>query len=216
MIFLAYFNKKLLIDFLLFSTSGPKQRHHHIEEKKPIATLEAGLTLPKQYEREFPADLIATPIEDLDKYYEETGRAVSFVAFSFDESWAVLNQYYSINTIDSTISFEIFESIAQTELTFSPCSPQTFMVVSKNKDIFRFSAAKAMYLLDPFNPIRRVALYMLVHPFFSFLVIVTILTVGFFEFFSLSKHMQKIPYLPPMTCLLIYLIFLLTLSSPPQ
>ena len=49
------------------------------------------------------------------------------------------------------------------------------MVVSKNKDIFRFSAAKALYLLDPFNPIRRVALYMLVHPFFSFLVIVTIL-----------------------------------------
>lgn len=50
------------------------------------------------------------------------------------------------------------------------------MVVSKSKDIFRFSASKSLYLLDPFNPIRRVAIYMLVHPFFSFLVIITILT----------------------------------------
>lgn len=32
-----------------------------------------------------------------------------------------------------------------------------------------------MYLLDPFHPVRRVAIYMLVHPLFSFLVIVTIL-----------------------------------------
>lgn len=48
-------------------------------------------------------------------------------------------------------------------------------MVSKGKDIFRFSATKALWILDPFNPIRRVAIYMLVHPMFSFLVIVTIL-----------------------------------------
>lgn len=52
---------------------------------------------------------------------------------------------------------------------------QTFVVVSKGKDIFRFSATKSLFVLDPFNPIRRVAIYMLVHPWFSFLVIVTIL-----------------------------------------
>lgn len=52
---------------------------------------------------------------------------------------------------------------------------QTFVVISKGKDIFRFSAAKAMWLLDPFNPIRRVAIYILVHPLFSFFIIVTIL-----------------------------------------
>lgn len=52
---------------------------------------------------------------------------------------------------------------------------QTFVVVSKGKDIFRFSASKAMWLLDPFNPIRRVAIYILVHPYFSFFIIVTIL-----------------------------------------
>lgn len=48
-------------------------------------------------------------------------------------------------------------------------------MISKSKDIFRFSATKSVWLLDPFNPIRRVAIYMLVHPLFSFLVIVTIL-----------------------------------------
>lgn len=52
---------------------------------------------------------------------------------------------------------------------------QTFVVISKGKDIFRFSASKSLYLLDPFHPVRRVAIYMLVHPLFSFLVIVTIL-----------------------------------------
>ncbi|XP_073830176.1 sodium voltage-gated channel paralytic isoform X14 [Musca autumnalis] len=52
----------------------------------------------------------------------------------------------------------------------------TFVVISKGKDIFRFSASKAMWLLDPFNPIRRVAIYILVHPLFSLFIITTILT----------------------------------------
>ncbi|XP_044252156.1 sodium channel protein para isoform X31 [Drosophila takahashii] len=51
----------------------------------------------------------------------------------------------------------------------------TFVVVSKGKDIFRFSASKAMWMLDPFNPIRRVAIYILVHPLFSLFIITTIL-----------------------------------------
>ncbi|XP_065366017.1 sodium channel protein para isoform X8 [Calliphora vicina] len=51
----------------------------------------------------------------------------------------------------------------------------TFVVVSKGRDIFRFSASKAMWLLDPFNPIRRVAIYILVHPLFSLFIITTIL-----------------------------------------
>ncbi|XP_058055246.1 sodium channel protein para isoform X5 [Anopheles bellator] len=52
---------------------------------------------------------------------------------------------------------------------------RTFVVVSKGKDIFRFSASNALYVLDPFNPIRRVAIYILVHPLFSFFIITTIL-----------------------------------------
>ncbi|KAJ8937407.1 hypothetical protein NQ314_011893, partial [Rhamnusium bicolor] len=51
----------------------------------------------------------------------------------------------------------------------------TFVVVSKGKDIFRFSATNALWILDPFNPIRRVAIYILVHPLFSFFIITTIL-----------------------------------------
>lgn len=52
---------------------------------------------------------------------------------------------------------------------------QTFVVISKGKDIFRFSATDAMWMLDPFNPIRRVAIYILVHPLFSLFIITTIL-----------------------------------------
>lgn len=52
---------------------------------------------------------------------------------------------------------------------------QTFVVISKGKDIFRFSATNALWLLDPFNPIRRVAIYILVHPLFSLFIITTIL-----------------------------------------
>lgn len=53
---------------------------------------------------------------------------------------------------------------------------QTFVVVSRGKDIFRFNATDAMWLLDPFNPIRRVAICILVHPLFSLFIITTILT----------------------------------------
>ncbi|KAL0119390.1 hypothetical protein PUN28_007715 [Cardiocondyla obscurior] len=52
---------------------------------------------------------------------------------------------------------------------------RTFVVISKGKDIFRFSATKAMWMLDPFNPIRRVAIYILVHQLFSLFIITTIL-----------------------------------------
>ncbi|XP_044765573.1 sodium channel protein para isoform X3 [Coccinella septempunctata] len=51
----------------------------------------------------------------------------------------------------------------------------TFVVISKGKDIFRFSATNAMWMLNPFNPIRRVAIYILVHPLFSLFIITTIL-----------------------------------------
>ncbi|XP_045484127.1 sodium channel protein para isoform X36 [Pieris rapae] len=51
----------------------------------------------------------------------------------------------------------------------------TFVVISKGRDIFRFSATDALWMLDPFNPIRRVAIYILVHPLFSLFIITTIL-----------------------------------------
>ncbi|GFR16709.1 sodium channel protein para [Trichonephila clavata] len=86
--------------------------------------LEAGMPLPKMLLNVLTPDVVATPLEDIDKYYE---------------------------------------------------NKRTFVVISKGKDIFRFSATNALYLLSPFNPIRRVAIYILVHPVFSFFVITTIL-----------------------------------------
>ena len=38
--------------------------------------MEQGLPIPRALERNFPSDLIATPIEDIDPYYED--QPVSF------------------------------------------------------------------------------------------------------------------------------------------
>ena len=43
---------------------------HAHDTLKPDPMLEAGLPLPRALQREFPPELIATPIEDIDKYYE--------------------------------------------------------------------------------------------------------------------------------------------------
>ncbi|NXJ79951.1 SCN2A protein, partial [Trogon melanurus] len=56
---------------------------------------------------------------------------------------------------------------------------KTFIVLNKGKAIFRFSATSALYILTPFNPIRKIAIKILVHsyPFFLFMLIMcTILT----------------------------------------
>ena len=52
---------------------------------------------------------------------------------------------------------------------------RTFIVVSNSNAILRFSAHRAMYLLSPFHPIRRIAIRVLSHPIFSLIVILTIL-----------------------------------------
>ncbi|XP_051480256.1 sodium channel protein type 1 subunit alpha isoform X1 [Apus apus] len=53
---------------------------------------------------------------------------------------------------------------------------KTFIVLNKGKTIFRFSATPALYLLSPFNIIRRIAIKILVHSLFSILIMLTILT----------------------------------------
>ncbi|GAB6019017.1 hypothetical protein CHUAL_000648 [Chamberlinius hualienensis] len=102
----------------------PPKDDEFVDEPQPDPIFEAAMTLPSALANELPPELTATPLEDIDKFYQ--------------------NQ-------------------------------PTFMVISKGKDIFRFSATNAMFILSPFNPIRRVAIYILVHPLFSFFVIVTIL-----------------------------------------
>ncbi|XP_063174311.1 sodium channel protein type 2 subunit alpha isoform X2 [Candoia aspera] len=53
---------------------------------------------------------------------------------------------------------------------------KTFIVLNKGKAIFRFSATSAVYLLTPFNPVRKIAIKILVHSLFSMLIMCTILT----------------------------------------
>ncbi|XP_069081364.1 sodium channel protein type 2 subunit alpha [Pleurodeles waltl] len=53
---------------------------------------------------------------------------------------------------------------------------KTFIVLNRGKAIFRFSATSALYILTPFNPLRRVAIKVLVHSMFSMLIMFTILT----------------------------------------
>ncbi|CAF1120007.1 unnamed protein product [Adineta ricciae] len=51
-----------------------------------------------------------------------------------------------------------------------------FLVINSSKTIFRFSSTPALFLLSPFNWIRRVAIRLLTHSLFSTVVILTILT----------------------------------------
>nr|6NT3_A Chain A, Sodium channel protein type 9 subunit alpha, Sodium channel protein PaFPC1, chimeric construct [synthetic construct]6NT4_A Chain A, Sodium channel protein PaFPC1,Sodium channel protein type 9 subunit alpha,Sodium channel protein PaFPC1 [synthetic construct] len=52
---------------------------------------------------------------------------------------------------------------------------KTFVVVTKAGDIFRFSGEKSLWMLDPFTPIRRVAISTMVQPIFSYFIMITIL-----------------------------------------
>lgn len=43
--------------------------------------------------------------------------------------------------------------------------PQTFIVLNKGKTIFRFSATPSLYILSPFNLLRRIAIKILIHSY---------------------------------------------------
>ncbi|XP_034550388.1 sodium channel, voltage-gated, type I-like, alpha [Notolabrus celidotus] len=55
------------------------------------------------------------------------------------------------------------------------CNQKTFVVVNKGNFIFRFNAAPALYLLSPFNLLRRISMTILVHSLFSMVIMCTIL-----------------------------------------
>ena len=40
-------------------------------ERRPEPMMEQGLPIPRALERNFPAELIATPIEDIDPFYRD-------------------------------------------------------------------------------------------------------------------------------------------------
>ncbi|KAM6904663.1 sodium channel protein type 4 subunit alpha B [Xenentodon cancila] len=55
-------------------------------------------------------------------------------------------------------------------------SKKTFIVLSKGNILYRFNADPACYLLDPFNPLRLVAIRILIHSYPYLFIMVTILT----------------------------------------
>lgn len=52
----------------------------------------------------------------------------------------------------------------------------TFMVLNKNRIIFRFNAASIIGTLSPFNTIRRTTIKVLIHPWFRLLILLSVLT----------------------------------------
>uniref|UniRef100_A0A3B4ARS1 Sodium channel protein n=1 Tax=Periophthalmus magnuspinnatus TaxID=409849 RepID=A0A3B4ARS1_9GOBI len=62
---------------------------------------------------------------------------------------------------------------------------KTFMVLNKGKVIFRFNATPALYLLSPFNPLRRMSIWILTNcTLFSIVIMCTIITNCVFMTFS--------------------------------
>ncbi|KAM6281337.1 sodium channel protein type 5 subunit alpha-like [Porphyrio hochstetteri] len=53
---------------------------------------------------------------------------------------------------------------------------KVFIVLNKQKTIFRFTATRALWILSPFHPIRRTAIKILVHSLFTLFIMCTILT----------------------------------------
>lgn len=68
---------------------------------------------------------------------------------------------------------------------------KTFIVLNKGKTIFRFSATPSMYILSPFNLLRRIAIKILIHSVFSMIIMCTILTNCVFMTFSNPPEWSK-------------------------
>uniref|UniRef100_A0A1A7WVE3 Sodium channel protein n=1 Tax=Iconisemion striatum TaxID=60296 RepID=A0A1A7WVE3_9TELE len=70
-------------------------------------------------------------------------------------------------------------------------SQKTFIVLNRGKTIFRFSANPALYFISPFNPVRRIAIKILIHSLFSMIIMCTILTNCIFMTFSDPPEWSK-------------------------
>ncbi|XP_075708047.1 sodium channel protein type 8 subunit alpha isoform X7 [Rhinoderma darwinii] len=68
---------------------------------------------------------------------------------------------------------------------------KTFIVLNRGKTIFRFSANPALYILSPFNPLRKIAIKILIHSVFSMIIMCTILTNCVFMTFSNPPDWSK-------------------------
>uniref|UniRef100_A0AAQ4PM34 Sodium channel protein n=1 Tax=Gasterosteus aculeatus aculeatus TaxID=481459 RepID=A0AAQ4PM34_GASAC len=70
---------------------------------------------------------------------------------------------------------------------------KTFIVLNRGKTIFRFSATPALYFISPLNPVRRVAIKILIHayPLKCMIIMCTILTNCIFMTFSDPPEWSK-------------------------
>uniref|UniRef100_A0A9J7XNM5 Sodium channel protein n=1 Tax=Cyprinus carpio carpio TaxID=630221 RepID=A0A9J7XNM5_CYPCA len=70
-----------------------------------------------------------------------------------------------------------FVSVPLEDLDTYYSNQKTFIVLNRGKAIFRFNATPALYILSPFNPLRRISIKVLViHAIFVFVIMCTILT----------------------------------------
>ncbi|XP_053185142.1 sodium channel, voltage-gated, type I-like, alpha [Scomber japonicus] len=69
---------------------------------------------------------------------------------------------------------------------------RTFLVLNRGKFIFRFNATPALYLLSPFNPLRRISMKILVHSLFNMVIMFTIITNCVFMTLSQPPDWAKI------------------------
>ncbi|NWI22884.1 SCN5A protein, partial [Sula dactylatra] len=72
---------------------------------------------------------------------------------------------------------------------------KVFIVLNKQKTIFRFTATRALWILSPFHPIRRTAIKILVHlyPFFTLFIMCTIITNCVFMALTESSKASATP-----------------------
>ncbi|KAM9813283.1 sodium channel protein type 8 subunit alpha-like [Neosynchiropus ocellatus] len=69
---------------------------------------------------------------------------------------------------------------------------KTFIVLNKGKTIFRFSATPSLYIISPFNLLRRIAIKILIHSYpFNMIIMCTILTNCIFMTFSDPPEWSK-------------------------
>uniref|UniRef100_A0A8C5S617 Sodium channel protein type 2 subunit alpha n=1 Tax=Laticauda laticaudata TaxID=8630 RepID=A0A8C5S617_LATLA len=83
---------------------------------------------------------------------------------------------------------------------------KTFIVLNRGKAIFRFSATSAVYLLTPFNPLRKIAIKILVHSY-PFQVLL------FFNMFSLTINTL---FSMLIMCTILTNCVFMTMSNPPE
>uniref|UniRef100_A0A670YHQ6 Sodium channel protein n=1 Tax=Pseudonaja textilis TaxID=8673 RepID=A0A670YHQ6_PSETE len=81
---------------------------------------------------------------------------------------------------------------------------KTFIVLNRGKAIFRFSATSALYILTPFNPLRKIAIKILVHSYPFQAECPTFLNLGFTLFSMLIM------------CTILTNCVFMTMSNPPD